>query len=191
MYKRQPSKKGQATGREGHRFPGDTNPGCQTPTMWGARLADRRGEAAAKNVVENERSCLAAASPPLRAAVVEEGSGNRERSPSVSRRHLSRLPNPYNGARVRPIVGARRRRITWLKTNGLVSPPPRPLFAPPPSKKGQATGREVRPFPGDTYPGCQTPTRHLIILFTRKNALKRPGALGQPALAGFVWQRRV
>ena len=89
---------------------------------------------------------------------VEEGSGNRERRPSVSRRHLSRLPDPYNGARVRPIVGARRRRKTWLKTNGLVSPPPRPLFAPPSSKKGQATGREVRPFPGDTYPGCQTPT---------------------------------
>ncbi|CUS06379.1 protein of unknown function [Candidatus Promineifilum breve] len=48
----------------------------------------------------------------------------------------------------------------------LVSPPPRPSSAT--TEEGQATGREVFLFPGDAYPGCLTPTRHLIVLLTRK-----------------------
>ena len=71
-----------------------------------------RGEAAAMGVVEtmglvsppprplvvvdvagNNGPCLAAASPSL--GMVEEGSGNRERSMPVSQRRLSRLPDPY------------------------------------------------------------------------------------------------
>ena len=45
------------------------------------------------DVAGNNGPCLAAASPSL--GMVEEGSGNRERSMPVSQRRLSRLPDPY------------------------------------------------------------------------------------------------
>ena len=89
------------------------------------------------------------------------GSGNRERQPSVSQQHHSRLPDPYNrpGQLTRTIhrgapVGARQRRNQPEIMNGLVSRLPRPLSG----EEGQATGRGGRPFPSHGRPGCLTPT---------------------------------